>query len=213
MTTHSHLFSLPLLLLALTCFTPGCSGDDTGGGGSGATGASGDTTSDTTSTTGSTSSGGVLDALVVNELSAVGEEWAELYNTGTEALDVGGYAVADKSVDGTPKLDEAMRFPAGTSIAAGEYVLVVGKFKSPAIGPQTECLAAGGPATCYQVSWGLSNANGDSLFLLTPGDEIMSEVVYPAGATGVGQTWGRLPNGTGNFAVNAPTPGGPNAAP
>ncbi|MFT3776513.1 MAG: hypothetical protein QM820_65060 [Minicystis sp.] len=44
-------------------------------------------------------------------------------------------------------------------------------------------------------------------------DKAVDEVKYPADAVPGGQTWGRLPDGTGSFGPNKPTPGAANAGP
>jgi hypothetical protein len=53
------------------------------------------------------------------------------------------------------------------------------------------------------------------MYLLRPDRSILSQVNYPpptvdGGAPLSGQTWGRVPNGTGAFTVTAPTPNAPN---
>jgi hypothetical protein len=150
---------------------------------------------------------------VINEVSATGAEWVELFNAGSAPMDLGGYAVADADDEGGPRLDRAMRFPDGTQLDVAAYILVVGKFDSPGEGPQTECLEEGGPETCFQVSWGISAANGDHLYLLSPEDAIEDDAEYPPAAAGEGETWGRMPNGTGGFTRTQPTPGGANVGP
>ncbi len=68
--------------------------------------------------------------VVINEWSAANysqdtdnfgdnEDWVELYNTGAAAFDLSGYFLSDR-------LDNPMKwaFPAGTSLAAGDHILV-----------------------------------------------------------------------------------------
>jgi hypothetical protein len=81
------------------------------------------------------------------------------------------------------------------------------------VGPHVMCLASGGPTTCFYASWKVSASNGETVHLLDPKDAPVDEVLYPMDAVPSGQTWGRLPDATGSFAANEPTPGATNAAP
>lgn len=183
--------------------------------GTGATAGTGGATTSTTAS--SSSSGGKVDHPVINEISAKSEDWVELANPGTAAVDLGDYGLCD-DVDPTQgaecDLATIARFPKGTMIPAGGYVLVVGD-QDPAagVGPQVMCLPSGGPTTCFYVSWKVSSSNGETVHLVAPNDDPVDEVKYPVDAVPSGQTWGRLPDGTGAFAANKPTPGAGNAAP
>lgn len=174
-----------------------------------------DGTTDTTASTGSSSSGQpwVPTKIVINELHAVTEDWVEIFNADTVEADLSGVGLTDKATDGTPQLMDAMRFPAGTKLAPGAYLIVVANLKTPAEGPQTTCLMSGGPSVCYQAKWGISSANGDRIYLLSPTDEVVDVATYPVAAVTDMQSYCRLPDGTGTFAPCAPTPGATNAAP
>lgn len=159
---------------------------------------------------------GAPAALVINEISAVGDEWVELYNAGASPVDLSMVQLADTdtSVDGgAPRTASAMRFPAGTMLAPGQYVLVVSGFNDAGAGPQTQCLDGGGPSVCFHASWGLSASRGETVWVLSPSGEVTLREAYPMNAAPSGQTWGRLPSGTGAFAPNRPTPGAVNASP
>jgi hypothetical protein len=184
--------------------TGSASSSGQGGGGTGQ-GGSGNT---------STGSGAGGQAnVVINEISATGDEWIELVNVGDAVLDLDGYGVADQMDDGTPKLTDAVRFEAGTKLSPGEYLLIVTGKNSPEPGLQNDCLSNGGPDSCYQAAFGISASNGDKLFFLSPKDETIEEAPYPIDAVADGETYGRLPNGIGAFAACAPTPGEANTAP
>jgi hypothetical protein len=147
-------------------------------------------------------------AVVVNEIRAKGAEFVELYNPTSNAIDLSGVKVADTIADsGCPKISEALVFPNGTSLPSGQYV-VVRTSSGDAGGPFADCIDAGIP--CWQATWGISNSQGESVFILTGGDVIATTGYYPPLAVDSGLSWGRLPNGTGSFAANTPTPGGPN---
>src|SRR6478752_6163004 len=52
-------------------------------------------------------------SVAFNELSAAGDEYLELYNTGSTDFDLGNYAIADTDkTTGEPRTTKAMRFPA-----------------------------------------------------------------------------------------------------
>ena len=66
--------------------------------------------------------------VVINEYSASNynqffggnSDWLELYNSGAAAFDLSGYHLSDKQTNPTK-----WAFPAGTTIAAGDHLLVL----------------------------------------------------------------------------------------
>ncbi|HMY17226.1 MAG TPA: lamin tail domain-containing protein [Polyangium sp.] len=206
-----------LLLLTLANLAVfGCAESTTtrppGGETSSGSSSGGSSSSSTSSSSGQSSSGGTAN-LVVNELQTTTEDWVEIVNVGDGVADLSAMGLADQDTDGTPKLAEAVRFIEGEKLVPGEYLVVVANVKNPNAGPQGDCLQSGGPATCYQAAWGISGTNGDKIFLLSPTDEIIDSVVYPANAVLDGQSYCRLPNGAGDFQACTPTPGELNAGP
>jgi lamin tail-like protein len=200
--------ALVTALLSYSCFASlGCGGgstpDPSGSSSSGQGGAGGSSSS-------SGGGGSGTAQVVVNEIAAAGDDWIELFNAGDAVADLAGYAVADEVSPGMPKVGEAVRFEAGTMLDPGAYLLIVADNQAPMPGPQTTCLPNGGPSSCYQAGWAISSGNGDVIYLLSPSDEIISSNPYPGNAAEAGQTWGRLPNGVGEFALSAPTPGAAN---
>ncbi|MCA9600059.1 MAG: lamin tail domain-containing protein [Myxococcales bacterium] len=200
-------------------------GGATGGaGGSGNTGGSGATGgsagSNTGGSAGQTSDGGAgacgyadgtaTSNLAINEISAKGDDFVEIVNLGSVSADLSGMVLADQDDTGCPKLTEALTFPSGTSLAAGERLLIVAGQTGASNDPQTDCL--NGPASCFHVGFGISASNGDGVFLIST-TTIVASAALPIDAVTDGQTWCRLPDGTGDFAVCAPTPGAANAAP
>lgn len=151
--------------------------------------------------------------LVINEVRAVTEDWVEILNVDDVDANLSGLALADQDTNGTPKLAEAVRFVEGEKLAPGEYLLVVANLMTANPGPQTTCLAMGGPSRCYQATWGVSGSNGEQVFLLSPKDLVLDTVLYPVNAVPDGQSYCRLPNGEGTFAACAATPGAANSAP
>lgn len=206
-----------LLLLTLANVAAfGCAESTTtrppGGETSSGSSSGGSSSSSTSSSSGQSSSGGTAK-LVINELQTTTEDWVEIINVGDGVADLSAMGLADQDTDGTPKLAEAVRFIEGEKLVPGEYLVVVANVKNPNAGPQGDCLQSGGPATCYQAGWGISGTNGDKIFLLSPTDEVVDSVVYPANAVLDGQSYCRLPNGAGDFQACTPTPGELNAGP
>jgi hypothetical protein len=158
---------------------------------------------------GSTGTGLSSFGIVINEVSGVGADWVELFNAGGAAVDLSGFRIADDDA-GAPKLAEAVSLPSGTIVDAGGYLFVLADQGAAAMpGAQTTC--APGPSPCFHASFGISKS-GDVVYLLDAADQPVDQVVFPAGVAD-GQTIGRLPNGSGDFAPNKPTPGAVNAAP
>jgi hypothetical protein len=57
-------------------------------------------------------------SILINEVDSQPSDWIEFFNPGDEALDISGYEVRDNSDD------HQWRFPVGSSIAAGEFLVV-----------------------------------------------------------------------------------------
>lgn len=162
--------------------------------------------------------GAMPGRVVINEVRGAGEDWVELYNVGGATVDLSGYGLTDSdSADGTSaRIATALRFPSGTTLGAGEYLLVVADLSMPGMGPQTVCLMSGGPMRCLHAGFGISASRGEAVHLLDPSDRVIERADYPAdGDAGVpaGQTFARVPNGVGAFTRAMPTPGASNRAP
>jgi hypothetical protein len=149
--------------------------------------------------------------LLLNEVSA-SAEWVELVSAAVQDLDVSGYKVADESKDGGPKLGEAVTFPAGTVLPSKAYIVVKGGGLDGGGKPCPD----GGQKYCFNAQFGISNKNGDVIYLLDPTNQVVGTVTYPAKvASGdAGESWGRIPSGepTGVFKLNVATPGAVNIA-
>lgn len=155
--------------------------------------------------------------VVFNELCAAGDEWVEIYNKGSAELSLGGYAIADSDeTTGAARTSVAMRFPSGTKLAPGGFILILLGKKQSAVGPYTAdaCLAGAGVG-CYYASFSISEARGEAIHFLTPDDATVTSTHYPANLAfeaGSGLTACRLPDGTGDLTVCKATPGRANAA-
>ncbi len=154
--------------------------------------------------------GGGEALLVINEISAAGDDWIELFNAGDADLDVGGLLVADEDEPGVPNVAEAVVIPEDTTLGAGEYLFILADQDVASEGFVDTCEP--GPAPCLVGTFGVT-AGGDEIFVLDADEEVVLSAVYPADATVDGESWGRIPNGSGPFEVNEPTPGEENVAP
>jgi hypothetical protein len=147
--------------------------------------------------------------VVLNEVCGKGDNWVELFNPTTGAIDVSSYAVADTEKDGGgPKLSDAVSFPSGTVLSPNSYLVVAGTN-----GDAGSTCPDGGQSYCFPATWGISNKSGESVYVLDPHGAIAEQADYPANTLTDGQTWGRLPNGSGSFTTTAATPGAANKAP
>lgn len=134
--------------------------------------------------------------------SSTQDEWVELTNTGPASLDLAGHFLTDAT--GTPRLGLS------GSLAPGEHLFLTGEM---ALDWES---GNGFPAQ------GLSlNNSGDTIALRrVDGPDTVDVDVYEYGSTGADVSWGRMPDGTGDFeAADAlaaggtgvqPTPGGAN---
>jgi hypothetical protein len=201
--------------------TGGTGGSTTGGSGGQAGGATGGAPSGGAAgaSTGGASGGGGFEAcglsvstsspIVVNEISASGDDWIELVNTDSAPFQLENMVLADLDPGtGCPKTTEALTFPAGASIAAGEHLLIVADQAGAPNTPQTSCL--GGPASCYHVGFGISGSAGDGIFLLD-GTTVQAFGDIPANGAADGESWCRTPDVAGAFGkCTTPTPGAAN---
>jgi len=143
-----------------------------------------------TATTTTTTGGG----LVINEFMASNDaaiadqdgefdDWIELYNNTTESIDLEGYFLSDDA-------NELMKwaFPSGTSIDGSGYITIWADNDEEQNG-----LHAG-----FKLS-----AAAESIFLVDATGTIIDEVSYIDQTADI--SFGRFPNGTGDFQTMSPT--------
>ncbi|HLM37745.1 MAG TPA: lamin tail domain-containing protein [Gaiellaceae bacterium] len=169
------------------------------------------------------SGGGRTSTLGVNELmtgsiGAAANEFVEIVNTGTAAVDIGGFRLAYRSAAGTSDVTLAT-VPAGTSLAAGGFYLLGGSAYAGSRPPDqsfsTALAATGGGVAIRDSAGGIvdSVGYGDAVNAFVEG--------HPASAapatTAPGSSAIRLPDGydtndnAADFSVSAsPTPGSSN---
>jgi len=153
-----------------------------------------------------------------NEVSAAGDEWLELYNTGSSDFDLGNYAIADTDkTTGEPRTTKAMRFPVGTKLPKGGFVLVLlGKSNSTPGPYSADACLPGVPVGCFYALFSVSQTRGEAVHLLAPDNSSVLNVIYPADLdfeAGADLSACRVPDGTGEFATCTQTPGARNIAP
>lgn len=111
------------------------------------------------------------------------DDWAELYNGSTQAIDLSNYYLSDNYTE----LDK-WQFPSGVSIAANGY-LVIWTDKDD---------EQGDLHTSFKL-----DKEGEQLVLSNPQLEILDSISFGLQETNVAMA--RIPNGTGDFAPRAPT--------
>lgn len=148
--------------------------------------------------------------VVLNEIG-VKDEWVEVVSSGTGEVDLSGWQVADRDKEtGEPKLADAVTFPEGTKLAPGGYLLV----KAGGVDGGKPCPAAAKSVACLRAEFGISNKNGETIFLIASDGGVQGTVVYPPdAANGDDISWGRLPTGdpTGKFELTRATPAAANS--
>jgi hypothetical protein len=111
------------------------------------------------------------------------EDWTELYNNTSSALDLSGYFLSDD----TTNLSK-WQFPLNTVLQPNSYLIV-----------WCDDDATNGT---YHATFKLS-ALGESLTLSSPDLDIIDQVFFGPQTTDMG--YARVPNGTGNFVIQSPT--------
>lgn len=111
------------------------------------------------------------------------DDWIELYNNGNTTVDISGYYLTDNNTEFLQ-----WQFPAGTTIDAGEHLIVW----------CDNDLDQKGLHANFKLS-----SNGEKVYLVNAQGNIADEVVF--GEYKSEYTYSRVPNGTGNFDWQHPT--------
>lgn len=123
-----------------------------------------------------------------------GADWIELFNRGPAAIDLGEYSLTDSLA--TPR---KWVFPSGVSIGANSYLVVLlDSSKAPSVSA-----ADSPPNTGFSIK-----GTGDQVALYSPTSQLIDSVRF--GPQAADYSIGRIPNGTGAFVLNYPTPNLPN---
>jgi CotH protein/lamin tail-like protein/uncharacterized protein DUF11 len=127
--------------------------------------------------------------VALNEINCTGTDWIELTNHGDMEVSVGNWLLTDDALDRDPLRDtHRWRLPQDVVLAPGAQFVV--------------SQGAGG------FAFGLS-CGDDTLRLADADDTLVDSFTLPVLATG-GMTYGRVPDGTGDWTVALPTPGAAN---
>lgn len=116
------------------------------------------------------------------------DDWIELYNNGEETIDITGYFLSD-DVGDLMKWE----FPEGTEINSHDYLTIWADNDTDQVG--------------LHASFKLS-ATAESIFLVDPSGEVVDEVSFVNQQTDI--SYGRYPNGIGDFREMNPTFGAEN---
>jgi len=135
-----------------------------------------------------------IEDLVINEFMASNDatiadqdgefdDWIELYNNGASSIDISGYSLSDDR-DNLAQ----WAFPVGTSIAANSYLIVWADNDEDQAGLHTNFRLSGG---------------GETIYLTDAAGAFVDTIEYNDQTTNI--SFGRIPNGTGDFQVMNPT--------
>lgn len=136
-------------------------------------------------------------SLVLNEVDSGPADWVELYNPGDESFDIGGFELRDNSDD------HRWAFPAGTAIAAGEFLVV----DADSLG------VINGAEGAFGSAIGIGSA--DEIRLFDPSAQLIDRTGAWEGHANIdgdeiAATLARCPDGIGAFALAYATPGAAN---
>jgi len=136
----------------------------------------------------------VAGNLVINELLAGNDtiqadpagdfdDWLELYNNSDAAIDLSGYFLSDDEEE-----PGQWAFPTGTTIAAGGYLIVWADDDEDQEGLHANFKLSG---------------NGETVTLSDPDTNVVDQITYGEQTDDI--SFGRFPNGTGDFRTMDPT--------
>ena len=140
--------------------------------------------------------------LVLNEINSSPDDWVELMNTGSEALDLSGFELRDNSDD------HRWQFADGITIAAGGMLVVEATTSGLVYDDQTKAYANG----TFEAAIGIGS--GDSIRLYDKSGNLLDEYGWTQHASYNGDaakaSYGRYPDGTGAFCLTKETKGAAN---
>lgn len=140
--------------------------------------------------------------LVINEINSAPDDWVEFMNVGTADLDVSGYEIRDNSNDHRFKIAE------GTVVKPGELLLVKADTMGQIYDEEKKIYVDG------QFDAPIGIGSGDSIRLYDKEGELLDEYSWTEHASYEGNesaaSFGRFPDGTGEFINMPETPGAAN---
>ena len=155
-------------------------------------------------------SGGVFDpGLLSGYVPPPGEEtdyenpedfvdWLELRNSGASPVDLSAWSLSDD-----PQVPDKWKFPSGTVLAAGGFLIVL-------CDDREEANAPAGPAQRLHANFRL-NGDGDSLFLSDSSGDLVDQITGVPNQTSF-QSYGRNPSNEAEWGyLDVATPDGENS--
>ena len=143
-------------------------------------------------------SGSAKGKLVINEINSAPDDWVEVMNIGTEDMDISNFEIRDNSDDHRFKLLE------GTIVKAGELFLV----RDNTLGQVYEKT---GEYVSGEFQEAIGIGSGDSIRIFDKNGVLLDEYSWTEHASYGGNdsaaSYGRYPDGTGNFTLMPETPG------
>lgn len=118
------------------------------------------------------------EGLFINEISASGDDWVELYNSTNAIKNISGYKISDDGASYT--------LPAGTLVPAKGYLVIF----------------CNDGNTGLNTNFKLSSA-GETVTLKNATNQVAETVTYPK--LDNGQSYGRYPDGSDNLAISGIT--------
>lgn len=141
-------------------------------------------------------------SLQINEINSAPDDWVEVINTGDTDLDISGYEIRDNSDD------HRWKFVEGTIVKAGEIFLVDAKSIGQIYDDQTAAYVDG----TFEAAIGIGS--GDAIRLYDEEEQMIDTYSWTEHASYEGDqaaaSFGRYPDGTGEFALMPETPGAAN---
>ena len=126
--------------------------------------------------------------IVINEIDCRGNDWIEIGNRTSQAVNISGWLLSDKSLDSTAP-GHVYAFPAGTRIPAkGRLVVQQSGTENKRLGFGIDCLKGGTIKLGYQNASTIAEVDSVSVPLIAPKT-----------------SYGRLPDLTGGFSQTTPT--------
>lgn len=130
----------------------------------------------------------VSTTIVINEVDCHGNDWIEIGNRSSQAINISGWLLSDKALDSTAP-GHVYTFPAGTRIPAkGRFVVQQSGVGAAKLGFGVGCLKGGTIKIGYLNGSTISEIDSVSVPLIAPNT-----------------SYGRLPDLTGGFSQTAPT--------
>ncbi|MCB9761397.1 MAG: lamin tail domain-containing protein [Alphaproteobacteria bacterium] len=192
------LAALPLSL-ATVCSKADAPLDDSSASGDSGVEGDADTDADADTDTDTDADADLPDHVIINELLALNEtgitdeadqfeDWIELYNPTSSAIDLTGWSMTDDY-----GIEEPWPFPDNTVITAGSYLLIWCDEDDD------------GP---LHAAFKLSG-DGEAATLLDPDGQVIDELTFPAQSEDI--SYGHVPDATGDLQpIDPPTPGSSN---